>query len=60
MQGLYTSLLFGQPFCCWCYGAEHVGISDVSGISTTRLVAGVISAMVENELGGKGTLVLTS
>ena len=29
------------------------------GTSTTRLVVGVISAMVEKELGGKGTLALT-
>ena len=29
----------------------RVGFSDVSGISTTRLVVGVISAMVEKELG---------
>ena len=31
--------------------------SDVSGISTTRLVVGVISAMVEKEFG-EGTLAL--
>ena len=28
-----------------------VGLSDVSSISTTRLVVGIISAMVEKELG---------
>ena len=28
-------------------------LSDVSGISTTRLIVGVISAMVEKELGGR-------
>ena len=40
-------------------GLECVGFSDVSGASTTRLVVGVISAKVEKELGGKGTLALT-
>ena len=30
---------------------DCVGFSDVSGISTTRLVVGVIAAMVEKELG---------
>ena len=32
---------------------DCVGFSDVSGISTTRLVAGVISAVVEKVLGEK-------
>ena len=40
------------------FGEDFVGFSDVSGISTMRLVVGVISAMVEKNWG-KGTLALT-
>ncbi|CAL8292213.1 unnamed protein product [Boreogadus saida] len=43
---------FGLPMrqCATTVRAPHV-FSDVSGISTTRLVVAVISAMVEKELG---------
>ena len=37
---------FGEKTIAYC-----VWLSDVSGISTTRLVLGVISAMAEKELG---------
>ena len=32
---------------------DCIGFSDLSGISTTRLVVGVISAVVEKDLGGE-------